>query len=108
MILPRQPNFLERRRLGPGLSLLKSTDLDHRDQPVAGQGILGHLAVTGLENMEWKDDVRERDEVGQREQPGDLAKSPASRNRDPYPSIVSPDCHSRIASGRVAEREPAA
>ena len=72
--LAQTSDFLEWRRLGPGLSLGKRTDLDHRDQPIAGQGVLGHLAVARLENMERKDDVRERDEVGQREQPGDLAK----------------------------------
>ncbi len=68
------PDLLDWRRLGPGLSLGRRADLDHRDQPIAGQSVLGHLAVTRLENMERKDDMREHDEVGQREQPGDLAK----------------------------------
>lgn len=44
-------------------------DLDHRDQIVRRQGVLGHLTIARLEDVERQDRVREEDEPGEREQP---------------------------------------
>ena len=58
----------------PGRQLL---DLDDRHESVAGEGVLGHLAVPGLEDVQGEDDMREEDDIRQGEEPaspGEIAE----------------------------------
>lgn len=57
-------NGLEARRASPDRARL-----DHRDEVVVLEGILGHLAVSRLEDVQGQDDVGEKDDVRQREEP---------------------------------------
>ena len=51
-------------------------NLNHRDQTISRQCILGHLAIPGLENMQRQYDVRKHDQVGQWKEPCYIGKVP--------------------------------
>ena len=53
---PRAPG-----RQRPDLTIVTSS--------VAGEGVLGHLAVPGLEDVQREDDTREEDDIRQGEEP---------------------------------------
>jgi hypothetical protein len=44
-------------RFGPEILLLAGTRLDDGHELVTVESVLGHLTVSGLEDMEWEDNM---------------------------------------------------
>jgi hypothetical protein len=50
--------------------------LDHGNEPIARQGVLGHLTVSWLKNVQREDAMREENDLRQREEPANALKTP--------------------------------
>ena len=74
--LSQASHRLERNRLGPVLSPCGRGNLNHRDQTIPRQCILGHLAIPGLKYMKRQYDVWKHDKVGQWKEPCYIGKVP--------------------------------
>ena len=69
MISPTQPTSCDRDGFVPGIPVVSGAGLDDRHELIAGEGILGHLTVSRLEDMEGEDDMGEQHEIRQGEEP---------------------------------------
>ena len=52
-----------------GVPVGSGAGLDDRHELVAFEGVLGHLAIAGLEDVQREDDMGEQDDVRQGEEP---------------------------------------
>jgi hypothetical protein len=75
MDLAEARDLLDRGTSQPS-DVTRRDELDDGHEPVAGQGVRGHLAVPGLEDMKRKHIVGKEDDAGQWEESADAGEVP--------------------------------